>query len=191
VTEQTINPWRGRWQLILIACLFLAPVAISFVWNANVDNWDADDTINNGQLIAPAEPILELAIESGVAAEQLKGHWTLVYGIAADCTADCRQDLWNMRQARLAQSRQMHRVKGLLLEAQAASDDFQAHLQADHDAIQRATVKAGAPLWQRLQPHRVYLVDPLGNLMMEYPAHVPAKEVLDDLKRLLRVSRIG
>jgi len=38
---------------------------------------------------------------------------------------------------------------------------------------------------------RSYLVDPLGNLMMSYPADAAPKGMLKDLKRLLRLSHIG
>ena len=183
--------WSGRIQLILLISIFITPVVISFVWNANLDGWTTEETVNNGQLIVPAEPILELTKASGIAEDKLRGHWTLVYGLVGDCLADCRQQLWNMRQARLAQARQMHRVKGLLLESQSASADFDTHIATEHNAIQRASVTADKAVWQRLNPGTVYLIDPLGNLMMQYPADVTAKEVLDDLKRLLRVSRIG
>jgi hypothetical protein len=38
---------------------------------------------------------------------------------------------------------------------------------------------------------RIYLIDPLGNLMMSYGADVKSKGMLEDLKRLLRLSSIG
>ena len=37
----------------------------------------------------------------------------------------------------------------------------------------------------------VYLVDPLGNLIMRYPAHADPDGMLDDLTRLLRYSWVG
>jgi len=37
----------------------------------------------------------------------------------------------------------------------------------------------------------VYLVDPLGNLMMHFPKQTGMQGMQEDLKRLLRVSRIG
>ena len=38
---------------------------------------------------------------------------------------------------------------------------------------------------------RIYVVDPLGNLILSYAAAAPDKALLDDLKRLLRLSHIG
>ena len=38
---------------------------------------------------------------------------------------------------------------------------------------------------------RLYLVDPLGNLMMSYERGAPVKGLLDDLKKLLNLSHIG
>jgi len=38
---------------------------------------------------------------------------------------------------------------------------------------------------------RIYLVDPLGNLMMSYPGDAPPKSILTDLERLLKLSHIG
>jgi len=37
----------------------------------------------------------------------------------------------------------------------------------------------------------IYLVDPLGNLLMRYPTTVKPGGMLKDLKRLLRLSKIG
>jgi hypothetical protein len=37
----------------------------------------------------------------------------------------------------------------------------------------------------------VYLIDPLGNLMMSYAADARPKGMLEDLKKLLRLSHVG
>jgi len=44
-----------------------------------------------------------------------------------------------------------------------------------------------------MQPlqNAIYLVDPLGNLMMRFPPDLEPKSLLKDLKHLLKVSRIG
>ena len=39
--------------------------------------------------------------------------------------------------------------------------------------------------------HRVYLIDPLGNAMMFYAPDARSKGMLEDMKRLLRLSSIG
>ena len=54
----------------------------------------------------------------------------------------------------------------------------------------------GAPLLRllgedRIQDGRIYICDPLGNLVLSYPADVEQKELLRDLQRLLDVSGIG
>ena len=118
------------------------------------------------------------------------------------CADGCRKRLYDTRQVRLALDRDMNRVQrvfiaddGLLrcaVSARAASG-----LDRDsRDPRRRAAARAVAgrdPAARRstAQAPRVYLIDPLGNLMMFYAADAKPKGMLEDMKRLLRLSSIG
>jgi hypothetical protein len=128
----------------------------------------------------------------------LKGKWTLLYLGAGDCAAGCRTELYNTRQVRAALGAERARVQRVFL-AEGTCCDL-AWLRAQQPDL--ITVQAGAeaaPLTTILQhagpstpaTDRVYLIDPLGNLMMCYAADARPKGMLEDLKKLLRLSHVG
>ncbi len=127
----------------------------------------------------------------------LKGKWTLLYLGAGDCAAGCRTELYNTRQVRAALGAERARVQRVFLAEGACCDLEWLHAQQP-DLI---TVQAGAeaaPLTTILEhagcstpADRVYLIDPLGNLMMCYAADARPKGMLEDLKKLLRLSHVG
>jgi hypothetical protein len=111
--------------------------------------------------------------------------------------------LYDTRQVRLALDRDMNRVQRVLIAGDGCCDAQFLHEQHPDLIAIRAT-PAAAPLLALLpdrdqggaaaspaQAPRVYLIDPLGNLMMVYPAGARPKGMLEDLKRLLRLSSIG
>jgi hypothetical protein len=128
----------------------------------------------------------------------LKGKWTLLYLGAGACSAGCRTDLYNTRQVRAALGADRERVQRVFLAAGACCDLDWLHTQQPDLITVQANV-AAAPLTAILQhagpsaaaADRVYLIDPLGNLMMFYAADARPKGMLEDLKKLLRLSHVG
>ncbi len=137
------------------------------------------------------------APRAGAPRSLLKGKWTLLYLGAGGCPAGCRTDLYNTRQVRAALGADRERVQRVFL-AEGACCDL-AWLRAQQPDL--ITVQAGAeaaPLTAILEhagrstpADRVYLIDPLGNLMMCYAANARPKGMLEDLKKLLRLSHVG
>jgi hypothetical protein len=129
----------------------------------------------------------------------LKNKWTLLYWGAGSCSARCRTDLYNTRQVRVALDRDMDRVQRVYV-AEGECCDW-AYLSAQHpDLITLRATPDAAPLLALL-PHfngikpldadRIYVIDPLGNLMMSYAPDAKPKGMLEDLKRLLGLSHVG
>jgi hypothetical protein len=113
------------------------------------------------------------------------------------CDDECRRHLYDTRQVRLALDREMNRVQRVFIgdsdccdiqELKAAHPDLIAvrASPADEPLLALLPVRAGA-----FNAHRVYLIDPFGNVMMFYAPDVRSKGMLDDMKRLLRLSSIG
>ena len=129
----------------------------------------------------------------------LKGKWTLLYWGAGACNARCRTNLYNTRQVRTALNRDMDRVQRVFL-AEGACCDW-PYLKHEHpDLITLADSPDAAPLLALLPSFggiapetadRLYLIDPLGNLMMSYAPDAKPKGLLEDLKRLLGLSQVG
>jgi len=119
-------------------------------------------------------------------------------GLAAECDAHCRTGLYDMRQVRLALGKDMDRVKTLLLLDAIPATEFRGWLAAEHSATVVGVADAAnrtALIEAFNQPGRVgewiYLLDPLGNLLMRYPIDTDPRGLLKDLQRLLKWSKIG
>jgi hypothetical protein len=199
-------------MFIALAFLFFAPVAVAFILYYGI-GWSPGGRVNHGELVVPPVPLPELALPradgprpdaaSGAlpavtSPSFLKGKWTLLYLGAGGCSAGCRTDLYNTRQVRAALGADRERVQRVFLAEGACCDLEWLHAQQP-DLI---TVQAGAtaaPLTAILEhaghsparAERVYLIDPLGNLMMSYAADARPKGMLEDLKKLLRLSHVG
>ena len=197
---------RQRRLLVGLGVLFFAPLAVSFYLYYGPVAWRPGHHVNRGDLIDPARPLPEASLPIAGRGEArtskpdfLKGKWTLLYVGAGSCTAQCRTDLYNTRQVRLALNRDMDRVQRVFI-AEGDCCDF-AFLDAQHpDLLTVRAVPDAAPLlgllpsFDGINPaaaERVYLIDPLGNLMMSYAPDARPKGMLEDLKRLLGLSHVG
>jgi len=198
-TEHTRR--RARLGLIGLAALFFVPLALSFYLYYGT-SWRPAGTTQHGDLIEPARPLPEVALTlaNGTQAgpEFLRGEWHLVYVGGGDCVADCRTALVKMRQVRLALDKDMDRVGQVFLyRGVLAATDY---LALEHPGLIVASLDgaSGARLLEAfpdpgtaVTSGKLYVVDPLGNLMMSYPGDAPPKSILTDLERLLKLSHIG
>lgn len=196
-----------RWKLVFLAALFFVPLGISFYWYYGLDSVRPAASVQKGELILPARPLpqLQLPLAHGgtTSADFLERTWTLVYLAEGPCDSECRDRLAELRQLRLALGRDRNRVGGVLLYSGEAPE-FE-WLASEHAGLIAASVdgaEARTGLLPRfggeadapealLRAGRVYIVDPNGNLMMRYDAGTALKDIHEDLKRLLRLSRIG
>lgn len=171
---------NGRLTLGLLALVCALPVAASYL---AYYVWQPQGQVNYGELLEP----LPLPAELASAAAPLRGRWALVYG-SRGCDAACEQALYFMRQVRTAQGEHMERVERLWLRA--APEAPRPELLAEHPGLRVVGVEA--PVLAALpSSERVLLLDPLGNVMMRFPAEPDPKRMIRDLTRLLKYSRIG
>ena len=216
MTELSAHDRRQRRMLIGVALMFFAPLALAFYLYYGT-GWHPGGRVNAGELIVPARPLPELALPlvagassstNAVAATGavgdaqtnprfLKGKWTLLYLQKGRCDDECRKHLYDTRQVRLALDREMPRVQRVFI-GDADCCDLPELKQAHPDLIVIRESPADAALLAllpmregALNSHRIYLVDPLGNVMMFYASDARPKGMLEDMKRLLRLSSIG
>ena len=197
---------RQRRSLIGLALLFFAPLGLSFYLYYSPAGWRPGNRVNHGDLIDPPRPLPDLMLpiahgpagpgKSGLA---LRGKWTLVYVGAGNCSALCRSQLYETRQVRIALNRDMDRVQRVFIALDECCD--WRFLDAQHPDLVTVRETAAAVPWLGLLPSfdgiapaaadRIYLIDPLGNLMMSYAPGAQPKGLLTDLKRLLGLSHVG
>lgn len=186
---------RGRLQLLLLAAIFLGPLALAFaLYYGNL--WTPESTAEHGVLIEPPRRLpADLLGGSDAAADTgFVDHWTLLVMEPAACDEACRQVLYETRQLRRALGREIDRVRRVWVPAGGEVD--RGFLATEHPDLE--VVAVSTPRNRQLReligsarPGEVFLIDPLGNLMMRFPPGLSMRAMHTDLKRLLRVSRIG
>jgi len=202
MNERSAHDRRQRRLLIGLALMFFAPLAVAFYLYYGHGTWHPGGRVNAGELIDPPRPLPPLALpllRSGSTDPNfLKGKWTFLYVGSGPCAEACQTHLYDTRQVRLALDRDMKRVQRVFIAGGDCCDERFLHEQHP-DLTTIRLDSAGAPLLALLPggaaaalgAQRVYVIDPLGNLMMSYAADAKPKGMLEDMKRLLRLSSIG
>lgn len=182
----------AKFTLAAIVAVCTLPVIASY---SAFYLWQPDGSVNYGELIAPrALPEATLSAPEGQASLDragLNGQWTLVYAGPASCDTPCQEALYATRQTRLAQGKEMDRVSRLWLVTDQGTPS--PELLENHRELR---VAHADPSWLANLPgseqgEYLYLIDPLGNVMMRFPGQPEIKLVIKDLRRLLKYSQLG
>lgn len=190
-----------RKQVWVLVGVFFAPLLLAFVLYYG-NGWRPAGGTNHGDLIDPPRPLPAVELASGegekLPAGVWQGKWSVVYVGDGSCDQRCREALTLMRQTRLALNDDMQRIQRIFVASGNCCD--RAYLEAEHAGLitARGDDEAGTQLLATFPDNaalrsagRIYIVDPLGNLMMRYEPDAPAKALLEDLKKLLKLSHIG
>ena len=183
---------KGRRTLILLAVVSILPVVASY---SLFYLWKPTATVNYGELIPPTalpeQSLQGLAGQPVIGPEAIRGHWTLVYAGSGACAQPCEQALYAMRQSRLAQGKEMERVEKVWLVTDDVTPAESVLAQQSDLRVARAPQQWLAHLPAAEREAHVFLVDPLGNVMMRFPEQADVKLVIKDLRRLLKYSGLG
>ena len=172
---------RGRLRMIGLLLVCAAPVIASYLTYYVIR---PQSRSSFGELIEPQRPLPPVTATTPdgqpVALPSLKDQWLLVSVAGGDCDAACEQHLYLQRQLRESLGKDKDRVDWVWLVS-----DAQPVREALRPALKQATVLRVDPAqlaaWlapapgHRLSEH-LYLVDPMGNWMMRFPASVPPQQ---------------
>lgn len=187
----------GRWKLFAVIAVCASPLIASYLTYYVIK---PEGRTNYGALIDPRNhpmPALGATAPDGKAAglEAFKGKWIMLQVSDAECREPCRKMLHDMRQLRLAQGKDMDRIERVWLITD--EQPLETMLMREYDGTQMLRVKPEvlkawlpAESGTTLAEH-IYLIDPLGNLMMRFPKDADPNKVKKDLAKLLKASRIG
>jgi hypothetical protein len=180
----------SRAKLILIFSLFVLPVLASYL---AYYLWQPSGRKNYGELIA------QVSLKDGrdqagqiISTQDFKGKWTLVYLGGGTCDKRCETLLYYMRQVRSAQGPERDRINRLWMVTDGK--DPAAALLAQHPGLRVVGTQDQVFLAQFAGAEfgsHVYMIDPLGNLMMRFPANPDPSRMIKDIKQLLKASQIG
>lgn len=185
-TPDTPDRRKGRWQLILILMMVIGPMALA-TFMYKLQFWVPDSRSYHGELIGNGQTRDDI----GVQADEQR--WQLLVTAPTACAADCQQLVYLARQLQISLGRDASRASHALAGAQPLSREYEAKLKAEYPQLQRYPLdvstfarKAAAPGEAQL-----WIVDPHGNLVLRYDAKVKGKDLLNDLRLLLKLSNIG
>ena len=180
---------KARRILLLLAAITIAPVLASYTIYYF---FPRSSQANYGTLL-PTAPAPELR---GVRADgtpwslaETRGRWVFVVAGEGGCDAACQRKLYATRQARTMQGREQDRIRRVWLVTGERLPD--PDLLAQHPGLVVARVPDAAPAALPGGPGAIYLLDPLGNLVLQYPDDPDIKGISKDLARLLKASGIG
>lgn len=195
---------EARWVMLALAALFLAGIVASVIMVETGVRIGA--TRNYGELVEPPRPIDDVTLSdlsgASVRFSAMKGKWTLLYFGCAECLKPCTEALYKMRQLTAAQGQEAHRLQQVFIVTDPSAIDLLRYTLADYpgtkvlrgkpEAVRALASQFTVPAGGALEGlNRIYVVDPLGNFMMSYPADADASRMNKDLRLLLRASRIG
>ena len=193
----------NRWMFVLLMLLFVLPVVLATV--LYLTGWRPSSIGNHGELIQPARQVESGALHTlhGKPANfgELRGKWIMVYFGSSSCPEECTKSIHSMRQVHAAQAKEIGRVVRVFI---ATDMDTVGALKAklvgypemgvwtgDRKALADLFQSFGMSAGQAAEQQGIYLVDPLGNVMMRYPPGTDPGGILKDLTRLLKYSWVG
>lgn len=183
----------GRWKMVLLFLVCAAPVIASYLTYYVIR---PEGRHNYGELIDPQRPMPDIMGTNvqgePVSLHALKDQWLLISVADSACSEACQQHLYLQRQLRETLGREKDRLDWVWLRTGSA--DMSESLRAATAAAQVVLVDTDSlAAWlvpaegRRIEDH-LYVVDPLGNWMMRFPADLDSKRAKRDLDRLLRAS---
>lgn len=197
------NNKNNKIILIIVVIVFASPLILSW-YVFNYTNFLQNRGMSNhGELIVPPRPIVDLSLIDPIKVdrkESLHGKWSMVY-VTRSCDKLCVDNVYRMRQIHIAMDKHSLRVQKVLLLTQQHAMELSDLLvnYAGQQVINTDLLDTNALLDKfrltssdnPLEAGRIYIIDPLGNLMMSFEPDANPRDIMQDLKKLLRASRIG
>jgi len=179
----------SRKALILLVVVFVLPVILAKVALDN-DFFNRGAT-NRGELIQPtinAQPLFA----------ELPKKWRVVYVVPSTCDKACQNAIYSIQQVDLALGKESDRANATLIitpesdsiDKWVAKDERTELLKMNEENVNKVFDSNGM--------NGIFLVDTMNHAMLRYTPHadqqqaiMQSRDVLSDLKKLLKLSRIG
>ena len=192
-------------RLTIIGFLLLFTLPVILAWTAYFSGWFTDiSTTNKGEWVYPIIDMNKLSpsyANQDALELQQGGKWRLlVPGAVSQCQneetdKDCLLSLFEIGQAHKAMGKEIERIERVLYNADSAYTEAELSSLKERFVDLRVINGSKAP---GLDPSYIYLMDPLGNIILKYPAvsnqeeaFLKGRDIVKDLKKLLKLSRIG
>ena len=202
---QQIKNKKSRFTLFVFLGLFTLPVIAA--WIAYFSGWFSDiNTTNKGEWV---KPIINFQKFKPVYSDDMPlkmqpdESWKIILPEAVNqCQneqqhAPCIINLYMVNQAHTALGILAERVEMVLYNGDAIYNAAQLEILQKR-FIDLRIINGLPTQTMKLPTEYIYIADPLGNIMLRYPrvksqqeAFIKGGDILKDLKKLLKLSRIG
>lgn len=175
--------------MILLGVLFLIPLTLAWLMYSGAIDYRPVSRVNKGMLI---EPPVEAQLPEQFELPELYQHWVLVYPLPSNCGDRCREILVGLRQLHRALGRDGGRVGLVLLAGARPDEEFLEEIEKldpVFNVISENTGKLSQQLNELAGGAGVFIIDPLGNIMMHYPPEPDPNDILADMERLLQYAK--
>lgn len=194
-TEQRASRPRGQLKLLAIVAVVVGPILVAWLM-VKLQVGIPQSQNNHSSLVEP-----ELTVQHWQLPLEPVGYgapWRLLVTAPAECDDACLALVHEARQIHIATGREADRVEHALALGQPASEELTSRLQREYPRLQqlpltlndyRRSLNAHPAEWQ--QGAQLWVIDPLGRVVLHRDPENPGKHLLDDLRRLLKLSKIG
>ncbi|MBC3918513.1 cytochrome C oxidase subunit I [Undibacterium sp. CY18W] len=192
---------RGRWKLLMVLAVCAAPMIFSYLAYYVIK---PSGRTNYGSILDPrnypmpkiaGRPLGASATDPVVGLDAYKGKWIMLQVDSGACAEACQKRMYDIRQLRVAQGKEMDRIERVWLITDDVAIDTALIRQFDGARMLKvdpAVLKAWLPTESSTQiSDHIYMIDPIGNLMMRFPKDADPNKIKKDLSKLLRASAIG
>jgi len=192
---------KSRFMVILIFAMAVIPFMTA--WLLKGDPVFIEGRVNKGELIEPVistsrDDLTGIDLFSKDNIKELHGHWIMLNLVSGeDCQQACLDAIYKTKQLLLMMNKDLTRMRRAVLFLKPDNPDRARALLADDRIILKVSPSEG--LAQKILNLRngqdndgiLLLMDPMGNIMMQYPSGFDPYKVKSDLSHLLRISQIG
>lgn len=194
-TESHSNKPRGQLKLLAIAAVVIGPILVAWLM-VKLQIGIPQTHSNHSSLVEPTLTVQDwqLPLEPiGYGAP-----WRLLVTAPTECDDACLSLVHEARQIHIATGREANRVEHSLALGQPASEQLNSRLQQNYPRLEQLplalelyqnSLDAYPTDWQ--QGPQLWVIDPLGRVVLHRDANNPGKHLLDDLRRLLKLSKVG
>ncbi|MFC3122582.1 hypothetical protein [Agaribacter flavus] len=181
---------RHKMSIVMLVVVFVLPVVLAKL--ALDQDWFDKGSTNRGQLLQPT-------IDATALLQEAEKKWHFVYVLPAECQQECKNAIYAIGQVKAAVGRESSRVNAVFLATEHSDPDSVALLE-NSDGLELLHKDANDvnKVFKHADVNAIFIADTLNNLVLSYPsvankdqAIMDSRDMLADLRKLLKLSRIG
>jgi hypothetical protein len=181
----------GKRTLLIFAVVFIVPVVLAKL--ALDNNWFNRGATNYGELITPP---LDMSM---LQTSEDDPKWRIVYVLPETCEARCENAIYSLSQVHKALGVASTRVESIVISTEySQADKFQSLQENTHINLLKSNVKSVKQVFKDQSTDVIFVADTLNNVILRYSLYTDpqdavlhSRDILLDLKKLLKLSRIG